>query len=85
MNLGDAEAKASLKHVMQLRKANISAELYPESSKMKKQMSYADTNKIPFVAIVGETELANGVITLKNMATGTQESVTISEMIKQLN
>ncbi len=83
-NFGDAEAKASLKYIMELRKAGISAEIYPEPSKMKKQMTYADNKKIPFVAIVGETELAEGKIMLKNMATGEQDKLTIAEIIEKL-
>lgn len=83
-NFGEAEAKASLKYIMTLRKAGISAEIYPESSKMKKQMTYADNKKIPFVAIVGETELAEGKIMLKNMATGEQEKLSIDEIIEKL-
>lgn len=51
---------------------------------MKKQMGYADSKKIPFVAIVGETELAEGKITLKNMVDGSQEKLTIDEVINRL-
>ncbi len=84
MNFGDAEAKQSLKYVMQLRKEGISAELYPESSKMKKQMTYANGKNIPFVAMVGETELAEGKVALKNMSTGEQELLDISKVIEKL-
>lgn len=84
MNFGDAEAKQSLKYVMQLRKDGISAELYPESSKMKKQMTYANGKNIPFVAMVGETELAEGKVALKNMSTGEQELLDISKVIEKL-
>ena len=83
-NFGEREGKAALLHVMQLRKAGISAELYPETAKMKKQMGYADTKHIPFVAIVGENEINNGTIALKNMATGEQCELTIDEMISRL-
>ena len=83
-NFGDTEAKASLKHIMKLRKAGISAEIYPDNAKMKKQMGYADSNKIPFVAIVGETELAEDKITLKNMNDGSQELLSIDEVINRL-
>lgn len=83
-NFGEKEGKAALLHVMQLRKAGISAELYPETAKMKKQMSYADTKHIPFVAIVGENEINNGTIALKNMATGEQCELTIDELISRL-
>ncbi len=84
MNFGDAEAKQSLKYVMQLRKEGISAELYPESSKMKKQMTYANGKNIPFVAMVGENELAEGKVALKNMSTGEQELLDISKVIEKL-
>ena len=84
MNFGDAEAKQSLKYVMQLRKEGISAELYPESSKMKKQMTYANGKNIPVVAMVGETELAEGKVALKNMSTGEQELLDISKVIEKL-
>lgn len=84
VNFGVAEALASLKHIKTLRAAGISCELYPESAKMKKQMGYANDNNTPFVAIVGETELANGTITLRNMLVGEQEELSIDDVIKKL-
>ena len=81
---GEAEATASLKHIKNLRASGISAEIFPESSKMKKQMGYANDNGIPFVAIIGETELANGTIMLKDMNLGTQQPLTIDEVIEKL-
>lgn len=84
VNFGKNEAKASLKHIKALRANGISCELYPENAKMKKQMGYANDNKIPYVAIVGETELANNTITVKCMATGEQQQLTIDEMIEKL-
>ena len=69
---------------MALRRAGISAEIYPDNAKMKKQMGYADSKHIPFVAIVGETELAEGKIMLKNMVDGTQEKLTIDDVINRL-
>lgn len=81
VNFGEREATASLKHIKELRSNGISCELYPESSKMKKQMGYANDSKIPYVAIIGETELENGTIMLKRMADGNQQAVTISQMI----
>lgn len=83
-NFGEQEAQASLKYVMTLRKAGISAELYPESAKMKKQMGYADTKKIPYVAIVGESELAENIITLKDMSTGEQAKLSITQIAQKL-
>ena len=70
--------------VAKVRAAGIRTELYPESCKMKKQMSYADAKKIPFVAIVGETEMAEGKINLKNMLTGEQSMLTIDELIERM-
>lgn len=84
VNFGEAEATASLKYIKELRAAGISSEIFPESSKMKKQMGYANDNGIPFVAIIGETELANGTIMLKDMNLGTQQPLTIDEVIEKL-
>lgn len=84
VNFGEAEATASLKHIKKLRASGISAEIFPESSKMRKQMGYANDNGIPFVAIIGETELANGTIMLKDMNLGTQQPLTIDEVIENL-
>lgn len=85
VNFGEKEEIASLAHVMALRKAGISTEIYPESAKMKKQMGYADAKAIPFVALVGENEIKEGKITLKNMTTGTQELLSIDEVISKLS
>ncbi len=81
VNFGKTEALQSMKYVRDLRNAGIAAELYPDAAKLKKQMSLADAEKIPFVAIVGETELADGTITLKNMISGTQEKLSIEDVI----
>lgn len=83
-NFGEEEAKASLQYIKAIRKAGISAELYPESAKMKKQMGYADMKKIPFVAIVGESELAENMIMLKNMVTGEQQKMNLDAVIEKL-
>ncbi|MDE6152702.1 MAG: histidine--tRNA ligase [Muribaculaceae bacterium] len=74
-NLGAAECTAAMKSLKAMREAGIAAEVYPDESKMKKQMSWADSRSIPYVAIIGETELAEGKLTLKNMATGEQSLV----------
>ena len=84
-NFGTAEAAASLKMAKQLRAAGISAEVYPESSKMKKQMGYADALKVPYVAIVGENELAENKMMLKEMATGSQQLLSVEEAIQKLS
>lgn len=84
MNFGEAEAKQSLKYVMELRKNGISAELYPESTKMKKQLGYANSKNVPFVAMVGETEMLEGKLMLKDMTTGKQEMLDIAEAVERL-
>ena len=80
VNFGDKEALHSLKIIGKLRKAGISAELCPSSDKMKKQMSYANSHSIPFVAIIGEQEMTDNTIALKNMITGEQKTVTAEEL-----
>ena len=84
VNFGELEAAASLRHIMALRRAGISAELYPDSAKMKKQMNYANDRQIPFVAIVGADEVQNGTIALKDMATGEQLVLTPEQVIEKL-
>ena len=84
VNFGATEEAYLLPLVAQVRAAGIRTELYPEAAKMKKQMSYADTKKIPFVAIVGETEMAEGKINLKNMLTGEQNMLTLEELLERL-
>jgi len=73
-----------LKLLQQVRKAGISAELYPDAVKMQKQMKYADGKGIPFVAIVGENERREGLLMLKNMKTGEQEKVTLQQLLEKL-
>ena len=68
----------------QVRAQGIRAELYPDSCKMKKQMGYANSNGIPFVALAGENEMNAGKVTLKNMETGEQLLVTPEELIQAL-
>jgi histidyl-tRNA synthetase len=68
--------------VAKVRAAGIRAELYPDATKMKKQMSYANAKMIPYVALAGDSEMAEGKITLKNMATGEQQMVAPEELIK---
>lgn len=85
LNMGQTEAQAAMKMLSETRRAGISAEIYPDTAKMKKQMSYADAKKIPFVAIIGESEMAEGKMTLKNMTTGEQSLVTIEEAIALIN
>lgn len=84
VHFGEKEAAYLLPVMAQVRAAGIRAELYPEAAKMKKQMGYADAKKIPFVALVGENEMAEGTINLKNMQSGEQESVGRDELIERL-
>lgn len=84
INFGAAEAAHCLRLAAQARLAGIATEVYPDSVKMKKQMSYANAHNVPFVALVGETEMAEGRITLKNMTTGDQQSLTFEEAVKAI-
>ena len=82
INFGEKEAAYCLPFVAQARAAGIRTEIFPDLSKMKKQMSYANAKQIPFVALAGENEMAAQKLTLKNMLTGEQQLVDISEIIK---
>jgi histidyl-tRNA synthetase len=84
VNFGAAEIPFAIKLADQMRKAGVNAELYPDAAKMKKQFSYADSRKIPYVLLAGEEEIKSGKLTLKNMSTGTQESLTVSEIVEYL-
>lgn len=77
---GDAELTYALKWAKELRQAGKAVEVYPEPTKMKKQMSYADAKQIPFVAIVGGDEMAQNKVMLKNMTTGEQKLATLEEL-----
>ena len=79
LNFGEKEAAESMKLVKRLREQGVSAELYPDNAKLKKQMGYADSMKVPYVAIIGETELAEGMLVLKDMATGNQTRHSIKD------
>ena len=81
VTFGDKELSFAINKIREVRAAGISAEVFPEPAKMKKQMGYADSRSIPFVAIVGETEMAEDKVMLKNMATGEQKLVSIDEAI----
>lgn len=84
INFGEKESAVALKYVMTLRKEGIPAEIFPDSTKMKKQMSYANSKNVAYVAMVGETEMNNGTIALKCMETGEQENLTIEEVITKI-
>lgn len=80
INFGDAEALESLKLLQKLRKLGKRAELYPEAAKVKKQMEYANKRSIPYVIIIGESELAKGTFVLKNMLTGEQKECMVEDV-----
>ena len=82
VNFGAKETEYCLPIVAKARAAGIRTEIYPDSSKMKKQMSYANAKAIQYVAIAGENEIAADKITLKNMTTGEQQLLSPDEMVK---
>ena len=84
VNFGKQEERYCLPLLKQLREAGINAEIYPEAAKMKKQMTYADKKEIPFVALIGENEMQEGIISLKNMLSGEQHNVTMEELVERL-
>ncbi len=84
VNFGDEEESHILPILSQLRGNGVCAEIYPEAAKMKKQMSYADSNNIPFVALVGENEIKEGKVTLKDMKSGEQVSMSVDELVQKL-
>ncbi|WP_373493178.1 histidine--tRNA ligase [Aquiflexum sp.] len=73
-----------LKVLNQLRKSGVSSELFPEIAKIKKQFTYADKKGIPYVIVLGDTEINNGVVSLKNLATGQQDSMKLEEAIEKM-
>ena len=85
VNFGEAEAAYVLPVLAQVRAAGIRAEIYPDAAKMKKQMSYANAKMVPFVAIVGENEMKEGKVMLKNMTSGEQSLVTPEELVADIN
>ena len=84
INFGTAEAAHCLRLAQQVRAAGISAEVYPDAAKMKKQMSYANAGAVPYVALVGENEMQQGVVSLKDMNSGEQMQLTIDEVIAKI-
>ncbi len=84
INFGEKEAAYCLPILQKVRAAGVSAEIFPDSVKMKKQMAYANAHEIPFVALVGENEMQEGKVTLKNMTTGEQAMVSVEELTEQL-
>jgi histidyl-tRNA synthetase len=85
LNFGPGEEKNSMQLLARIRTDGIAGEIYPEPVKLKKQMEYANRKNIPFVAMIGKDEMASGTVTLKNMATGEQITITQAEMVLKLN
>lgn len=84
INFGPAEQAVCVALAARLRQAGIATLVYPDAAKMKKQMDYANRQQVPFVAFVGENEMRDNTVTLKNMADGTQETLAVGEMIERL-
>ena len=85
INFGEQETAYCLPIAAKARQAGIRTEVFPDSSKMKKQMAYANAKHIPFVALAGDNEIAAGKVTLKNMDTGEQQLLTPDELVAALN
>ena len=85
INFGEKETAYCLPIAAKARQAGIRTEVFPDSAKMKKQMSYANTKQIPFVALAGENEINEGKLTLKDMTTGEQMLVTADELLTKLS
>jgi histidyl-tRNA synthetase len=84
INFGQTETAYCLPAVAKARAAGIRTEMYPDAAKMKKQLGYANAKQIPFVALAGENEMAQGKLTLKNMATGEQQLLTPDEVVSAI-
>lgn len=84
INFGEKETAYCLPMATEARRAGIRTEVYPDKTKMKKQMSYANAKGIAYVALAGDNEIEQGKVTLKNMSTGEQQLVTVGELIKKI-
>ena len=84
INFGECEVAYELPVLARVRQSGIRAELYPDAAKMKKQMSYANQKQIPFVVLAGESEMAAGKLTLKNMLSGEQQLLSPDELLEAL-
>jgi histidyl-tRNA synthetase len=81
-NLGEAESKAAFSLMQQLRHNGTRCELFHEQAKFDKQFKYAEKKNIPAIIIIGEKELQESTCTIKNLATGLQETITIDELFR---
>jgi len=84
-NFGEQEAAFCLPLLKQLRSASISSELYPKKAKMKKQMTYANNKGVQFVVMIGEDEMESGILSVKNMDSGEQSNLNITDLINELS
>ena len=85
VNFGEKREKAILKMLSETRKKGIVCEFYPDAARLKKQLSYANSRQIPYVAIIGEEEEGKGLITLKDMQSGNQQAITFEELIAAIS
>jgi histidyl-tRNA synthetase len=81
LNFGAEETKYALGILEELHRANVRSEYYPDAAKLKKQMSYADAKKIPYIIIAGQDEIIRNSITIKIMSSGEQKSMHLDELI----
>jgi histidyl-tRNA synthetase len=84
VNFGEKEEKYCLHLAVQLREAGIITEIYPDPGKMKKQFKYADQKQIPYVVLIGEDEISSGSLTVKNMKSGEQKTMTVEQLISMI-
>ena len=85
VNFGDAEASFCMQQLKRLRMEGLRAEIYPDATKMKKQMKYADDRRIPFVVLAGSQEIAQQRVTVKDMKSGEQEEVAVLKLVEHLS
>ncbi len=85
VNFGESETKYALKIVDLLRAGDVKSELYPDPAKLKKQFSYADAKKIPYIIIAGEDEIVKNTVTIKIMSTGEQKRLPLRELVSFIN
>jgi len=85
LNFGDTEASYAYTVMQELRKAGVSCELYPDAAKIKKQFKYADNKGVRFVALIGDSEMNDQTITLKDMDSGNQETLSVTEALQKIH
>ena len=84
VNLGNESVEIALNKINKLRSKGVISEIYPSDIKLSKQLNYANKKKIPFVVIIGDEEIKNKKITLKNMSTGEQAQILLSQLEKSI-